>query len=527
MALLPSIPGPGSLRVLSDDVLDAMRQRAQEKANQQRRQDAEHRLEWWDECFTEQLRHAARKQYSDPEAYRGTAGQLSVALNPPKDLTKAVAQAYTRGVCRYLRDATEDEEKAWDELLAEDGIAHQAILWNRLAFLLGPIHVVPVVKEGRLVREVLLPHQTDVMTAPGDPLGPPIAVRWTLFDGTHQGQDDDRVAEIVLDQHSWQYFNAKGKPVKGPDGLEVVEHGLVDHRNKPLCPAVTFRLDDPRDPDWWSGSVNDRLFAVGRQAGVKYARWLWIRGWADSKRMMVRAENQKLFPEGQSFSDPSDALEIFGSQAQSDIEVLDLETNPEKFMSELNWMIGQLGVSFGLPPGTLTYQLASSSEPVATIRVSNETRQALVAEQKPFLAPAERRLAMVTMAVARKARHPLWGELPPQDEVFERAVTEYPQHPSTMEPKEQREQDKQDLKWGLISLVDLAKRRDPTATRRQLLEGIKRNVEENNNVRELLARNQQAADPELGPPTQDEQNGEMGGRPPNRNQPSETPDGAE
>lgn len=463
----------------------------------------------WDEDFREQIKWAIRDQYEDVDTCRGMQKVCSSFLNPLKDITKAVACVYNRGAWRYLDDSSEDEEKALDELYDEGALARQMVLVNRLAFCLGPILVVPRVSpDGRLVRDLVFPHQADVMSAPGDPGGDPIAVRWRLWD-VPEGEP----CWVEVDQETWRYFDHKGEPVAGPEGRHAVPHMAKDHRGQSVCPATVFRLDDPGDPDWWNAATNDRLQVGTIEAAVKYARWKWVRGFADSKKVHAHYENPQAKPEGQgSLSNPSDAIVSYGDPGRSKLETLDLEVDPENHWSEIHNIVGVLEVAYGLEAGSIRYN--TQPGPAANVYISNERKNALVSEQRGPLIRAERRLAIVSASLLGPGRHHLASDLPDPEEFHERYVVEIPEHVAIEDPTQRREEIQWLMKNGIMSRIDVAKPYLPHLTRRQIKERIERNREETADVDDQLRETQTPAEgADLGANPAQLQ-GRMGGRPP-------------
>lgn len=516
---LPSMPGLGDVPPMADRVLKETFERAQANARQERRELAARKKELWDETFHSQIEESIRTRWQNSLIRKRMSRFITVELNAAKDITRAVAVAYDYGVRRLLHGANEELETNWRSLLQEGGIDGQAPSWLRFAFLQGqPPIVVPVVKHGRLVREIKLAHEYDVVTDPADPSGPPESVIWEVGDGTNTDQGNDkRVRWVVVDREVWRYYNREGRPVVGPAGKKVVEHGCRDEKGVQRCPAVPIRLEAPvaEDP-WWGGFPNQRLLEGSINIAVLWTRLRFVRKSRDIKLLSLFGPRESSMPPGQLLSDPEGALRVFSDQAGAlKLEAHDVVVDPAQAIGEIMFEYSNLVQAYGIPPSSITWQYSGGSQgmetvtPVATIQATRERLNHLRAGQIRFLDPAERTMAVYSAAMVRSLKHPLWSKIPKPDEVADQFTIEWQEIDTIADPKERRNQDDWDHKHGLISRVDFAQRKHTNLSRRAALELIKRNVEEDSEVNEILAERNQPLGGAVAPTTA-QVNGTMG-----------------
>jgi hypothetical protein len=491
-ALFPTMVGPGFVPSTAATTVDELLRRLHEDESSARKVAALHKRWIWDEAFTPLVQELIQSRWENWDIKNRMERWITLDINAGKDITRHIAIAYSYGTRRLLKDGEEDQEKAWKKLLGE--IDTQMVGVNRGAFLAGPVAVIPVVKKGRLARQILWPDAYDIQTDPSDPFGHPVAVGWEVNDGTNTDQtNQNRVRYVVVDQEAWHYYNASGSRVRGPDGLEVVPHGCLDERKEPTCPAEIFRLDEPQDPDWWSSTTNDRLLWATVEICLTLTRLRFLRKSRDHKLMSLIGLTSSDKPPNQLLADPEAPVELYSKSAPSvAINVHDHVVDPTPFFSEIMFGYGNLVESYGLPASSITWNFMGSGEtttPNVTLQASKKHLSHIRSEHIGFFDPSERRLSVKTSAVVRASGIPaLMEHIPPPDEMFEQHTIEYPDLDTIDDPKARREQDEWELKNGMVSRVDLVQRKWTHLGRPECMDLITRNVEEETKVNELLAK---------------------------------------
>ena len=213
--------------------------------------------------------------HSDLETRREMAKFVDVTNNPALDITREVCVVWKNGATRSIRSVPKMRAKAFQSLVDETWLNVHMQNWNRMAFLLGPVTVVPILREGKMTWQVLLPHMYDVVADPANPFGSPLAASWSIpSDGS--GEPDT----VVLDAEGWKYYKTgHGKP----ELKRVEEHGLD------RFPGATLRMNVSYQDDWWGGEHNQRLVDGTVTIGVLGAALGFTRK-AQSKKLLVALE---------------------------------------------------------------------------------------------------------------------------------------------------------------------------------------------------------------------------------------------
>lgn len=510
---LPPMPGPGLGPLLSDHVLAEAIERGHELANSIRKARAAERQDILDEDFHHLVVAKIEDLQKDKRIARRMVPHVSVLLNPASDITTQAACVYKRGARRNLIDAHEDEAKVWAGL--HRGIDLQMPTVNRTAFFVGPTAVVPELRGNRVVRTVLKPHQYDVVLDRSDS-STVAALVWEVERGTNLAESDPQTVRwIVLDREAWRYFNFQWVPVKGPEGHEVVEHGIHDEHGAPTVPFAVFRTSPAVAPDWWGSSQNQRLAEATIDACYVWARMQFVRKSQDANLIHLFAAMEADIPQGQLLSDPEGAIVAYSQRAGAiQFGADDISIDPAKHLRHIEAIYQFAARAYGLNDARVSVSEDAGGAPVAEIRIKDRQAAAIRNEQIPFMADGEQRLAIVTSSLVRRNRARDWATVPPPDEVLERFDIEYPELQVIDDPKARREHFDWERKNGLKSRVDLVQLEHPEMSREEALDFIKRNVDEENDVNEILAeRNQPVDGGDLGGPdieTPGEQNGSKG-----------------
>lgn len=455
-----------------------------------------------DETFQPFVAHQICDFYANPVVQQLMCKQISAHINPGGDAARIVPAVYSMGARRFLREASEQQEEAWIDLLDQGGVWTQQQLFAQIPWATGqPMAVIPYLDgDDRLLRKLLPGDRYDCDVDDANNFR---AVLWSV--GKPSGDRD--LAWVGVDELAWYYFDRNGRPTLGPEGFEAVEHGCVDERGEPMCPAVPFRQNEAIE-DFYTPSFNHRVWDATMQAGVTWARLVFRRKVQDGKLLSIRSTSQNSVPGGQSMSDPEIPLVFTGANGRTvDIQVDDMSVDPELHLSQIRFTYEALFGAEGIPASDMTVQL--SGAPGAQVSVRKERLAAVRAGRIPFCVSSEIRLAVATAGVLAGSKNDLAGQIPAPDEMIEVFGIEFPT-PTVDAPKEQREQDDWDRKLGLASVVDIALRRHPwLRTRKRALEFLKRNVSEEREVDELHAAGNRERGGDMFQPTA-EQNGRLG-----------------
>lgn len=412
------------------------------------------RLRILQEDFRDSVLERIRETHMDPTVQQRISRFASVALNPAKDITWAVAMSYDLGVRRVLKGASEEAQLAFAALVKETEAATLAPSWNRYAFLLGPTIVVPCVKKGRIALELLRPDVVDIRQDPDDPLGAPAAAVWAAHGGD--------AAFVALDGDAWTYCNEQGRVIR------TSRHGLG------FFPGAVFRLDHPTD-GWWPRTYQERLVDATVTIAATYAVMQWVRKSQNKKLLIVTGETGDI-PRGQ-LLDPELALTVESRQQNATtVGVEDFNTSPENFLAEIRFTLENVIESVGIPQSAVTYDVAPDGGGFMAASFKKERLGHLREAQTPFLDRGEHRLWPATVAIAQAAGHPLGSKLPPPDEVAEMFSAEWPRLKTIDDPLQREQLYREQLKRGGVSPIDMLQEDHPELTRAECQQLMRANL---------------------------------------------------
>lgn len=367
----------------------------------------------------------------------------SVAINPARDITQAVAMAYDLGVRRVLKGASEEASLAFAQLVKESMASTKAPIWNRYAFLLGPTLVIPCVRKGKLALELIRPDAVDIQLDPEDPMGVPSKAVWAAH-----GAGTDFV---MLDQNEWRFLDDKGKDTKPPQ-----VHGLG------YFPGAVMRLDEPVD-DWWPRNWQERLVDGTITCAFIYAKMSWTRKSQNKKILAVIGDTESI-PKGQVI-DPELAWVISTQKLNAtQVSIQDFNTSPEFFLQELRFTFEQLIESYGIPQSAVNFDVGADGG-LGGAQISKDKLGHLRQSQIPYLSRGEHELWPAAVAVAIKAGHPLASKLPPADEIREMLDVQWPVMRVIDDPLKREELYQARLKRGGVSPLDMLQEDHPELTR--------------------------------------------------------------
>ena len=326
-----------------------------------RKESALRRLRILQEDFRLEIIDRILQTHDQPQVRDRIAKFASVAVNPARDITSAVAIAYDSGVRRLLKGASPDAQAAFSELVKESQAATKAPHWNKYAFFLGPTLVVPCIRKGRLSLDLIRPEVCDIRADPEDPMGTPAAAAWS---------SSGSAAFVLLDDTAWRYLDDRGKDTKDPQ-----EHGYGQF------PGAVFRLDEPVD-DWWPRNYQERLVDATITTAYTYAKMQWVRKSQNKKLLMVIGETEGL-PKGQVL-DPELALTITSNPQATTVQVADFDSSPQHFLDEIRFTLETIIESYGIPQSAVSYDIGKDGGPLA-LSIKKERLGHLREAQIPYL----------------------------------------------------------------------------------------------------------------------------------------------
>lgn len=413
------------------------------------------RLRILQEDFRASIIERIHETHMEPSIRERVCKFVSVAVNPARDVTQAVAMAYDLGVRRVLKGASEEASLAFAALVRESQAATKAPHWNRFAFFLGPTIIAPAVRKGKLQLELIRPEVCDIAQDPEDPMGLPAAAVWT----TH-GSD---ASYVMLDAQAWRYLDDKGKEIR------VSTHGLG------YFPGAVMRLDEPCD-DWWPRNYQERLVDGTITCAYVYAKMSWVRK-SQNKHFLAAIGDTEGIAKGQML-DPELALTAQTNTPNAlTLEVFDFNTSPDDFLKEIKFTTEQLIESYGIPQSAVSFDVSPDGGMMA-ISVQKEKLGHLRTAQTPYLTQGEAQLWPAAVAIARVAGHPLAPKLPPPDEVAEMLTIEWPALKVIDDPLKREELYQTRLKRGGVSPIDMIQEDNPHLTRAECRALMEENLAE-------------------------------------------------
>lgn len=334
---------------------------------------------------------------SDKETREEIGKHVDLTNNVGLDITRATSVCWRQGVRRSISGVTDKQLDAFRELELESKIDVHAIAWNQIASLVGPIIVVPMVRDQQLRWDVLLPTYVDLVADPEDPYGCPIAAAWSMrpCEGAPRRRRD-AADTVLLDGHSWRYYSTAGGRI---ELIEEVEHGLGYFPGEPLGFSVVH------DGDWYGGCRrHQRLVDATVSIGVLNAALSFVRK-AQNKRLLSIIGDLEGMPKMQKL-DPEIPVAMHADQNQRlDITTLDFDTAPKHFIEHAEWIMRQVADTYG---GAVADDGKGGRRVVFDDKALTEIRN----EQLPFARSFERGLWAKAVEVCRVLRHPRFARLP-------------------------------------------------------------------------------------------------------------------
>lgn len=371
--------------------------------NGKRREAAEVRLDTYRGDFADCVRRMVSERIRDKES----AAEVSKFVNAAHNLTGSVVDlvnvAYRSGVRRSLRGADEATAQAFADLVTESGLPESATMLSALAWIAGPVALLPYVDTvrgvSRLCIDIVTPDRFEVKRSASAP---------DVLDAVLVFREDGTFAQ--LDAGAWRYFDADGYPLDG--GAHDKPHGAG------FCPAVVFRSRERLPIDWWNACDHAGLIAGTHEIAFLHALGRWTRAQTSTPLTVVYCNDDDKIPRLQALGHPTRPLVVRGSRGEVEVDVKDRRTDPAQYLAEIGALAAACVQRYGVPPAAVT-MVANNAE-WGSIAIAMTPGALAVQRDKatPWLRASERALWTSIAAVVRASGHRHARALP-EAEAFE------------------------------------------------------------------------------------------------------------
>lgn len=402
-----------------------------------RREAARLRLDTYRDDFTDAVCKLVDQRVADAATAAEVKKFVTSAHNLAGSVVDLVNVAYRSNVRRTLRGADDATVRAFADLVAESGLPESGTMLSALAWIGGPLVLLPYVDAvrgvPRLCIDVVTPDRYEARRSASAP---------DVLDAVLVFREDGTFAQV--DAAGWSYHDADGFPLDG--GAHDRPHGVG------FCPAVPFRSRERVPFDWWNSCDHAGLIEGTHEIAYLHALGRWTRGQTSVPLTVVRVNDAEKIPKLQALGHPSRPLVVEGSPAEVDVKVLDRRTDPAQYLAEIGALAAACVQRYGVPPAVTT--VANNNE-WGSIAIAMTPGALAVQRDKatPWLRASERALWASVAAVVRSSDHRHARALP-DAEAFEAALRVA--FPDLRDPAEQIKRTqalKERLPLGLASLI--------------------------------------------------------------------------
>lgn len=324
------------------------------------------------------------KYYDSEEIRTEVVRHVDLLKNLQRQVTNRVALCYHRPPSRTIRGVDDDQVVALLAAYREAKTDVQAERWNRYAFFLSVVHVLPRYEHGRLCWVTVTPDKADVLFDPIGELEPSILVYETKSHGAKR---------IAVDSERWWWIGSDWKIAH-----EEV-HGLG------MRPWVAIRWQHPPESDYWDEGAGQDLYDGTLELGRVYAHARWVRKhWSKKTATVHKGENVHL-PENQNMS--ANQPVMFHGPGQSKVEVHDTIVEIAGFKAEMREITESVLEGYGLPANVVDFSTGSTEDAANVFSPAkinqNEALVKLRDQQVKHFDDAEIELAVRAVALLRRA----------------------------------------------------------------------------------------------------------------------------
>jgi hypothetical protein len=418
--------------------------------------------------------------YTDENIRTEILPHVSTTRNLQKETTDRVAIVYERPPSRSLRDL--EDESAFLDSYRDARIDTLAEKWNRYAFFLGVVHVIPRYERGRLVFVTVTPDSADMIFDP-ETDEPAILIYNCRAHGA---------TFVAVDSERWVWYDRN---------LEIL---YQEEHKVGAVPWVQFRIQEPPEFDYWDRGAGQDLYEETLDAGRVNAHANWVRlNWSKKLTTFHSGENVKT-PENQNLG-ANQPVRTTGDGV-SELAVHETIVPIDGFRDELIEKESSVLRAYGLQ--------IKDETPEALIKIRN--RQIKHFEQ------AETELAVRVGAVLRSA-----GKIrATEDEIRASFRCRFARMSNADHPKDRAETAKAELELGLIDPYSNFQDENPGVTYEEARDYVLANVESRAEFYRAWIENNMPLDPANDLRTAAQINGAIGGKSKfgNENEPGDGPD---
>ena len=432
------------------------------------------RWQVYTEDFADQIRSFIDATHYDAEIKERIYSHIRVSNNLALDIANAVNVVWKHAAASHVsvEGASESQNAALRALINESGLWRHARSWNREAFLCGPVIAIPVIRNGRLGFDSLLPHFTTTLDNPDDPHGAPLSAAWDVTAprgpainplGSHNllvgyGQD---TRAIVLDGFAWRYY---GHDKGSFELLGVEEHGIGEF------PGALLDLEVSHGGSRWDCSRHQRLVDATVMVGAIEAILSFVRK-AQNKKLLTAIGNTKGLNKGQTLDAEKPLVGQTDNPNELDLTVIDFDISPENHLRHAQWIRETITRSYG-------GQLGEGSGLEREVRFSHDSLTEQREEQIPFAVDFMRDLLSKAIRTCIVQRHPLFLDLPDPEAVRAGLSIKHPPLArSFASVEEQIKWQNHSLSRGLVRFEDLLRPSMPSASEAELRAHLIGNLE--------------------------------------------------
>lgn len=286
------------------------------------------------------LRQYVARFYKTQAIQEGILAHVDTLKNLLKMTTQAVAVGYNVQPSRSLRDVDENQQRIFLDAYRDGEVDLLAEQWNRYAFALNVVHVIPRWVNGALRMDTILPHNTDALTDDdGGERDPSILIwRCKAHGATY----------VAADAEQYQWLDSQYNVMhREPHGLGMV-------------PWVAFRWEAAPEGDYWDRGRGQDLLDGTLKVSRIYAQMCWVRK-SNSKNLLhihtgeavAVSENQTLQGETPFTTE---------GQGAARLAVADTIVACDEFLKELREVTESVLEAYGLPSNLVDFSTESTRD---------------------------------------------------------------------------------------------------------------------------------------------------------------------
>ena len=288
--------------------------------HQARRASAQLRLDTYRGDFADRVREMVRDRIGDRETAAEVSRFVTGAHNLAGSVVDLVNVAYRSGVRRTLRGAEEAAGRAFADLVMESGLPESATMLSALAWIAGPVVLLPYVDTvrgvSRLCIDIVTPDRFEVRRSRSAP---------DVLDAVLIFREDGSFVQV--DATDWRYFDRDGFPLDG--GTHDRPHGVG------FCPATVFRSRERVPFDWYNEIDHAGLIDGTHEIAYLHALGRWTRAQTSVPLTVIYCNDDDKLPRLQALGHPSRPLIILGSKSEADVQVLQRVTDTALSLAEI------------------------------------------------------------------------------------------------------------------------------------------------------------------------------------------------